>query len=68
MIGSKYHTVKSEVLCIRLALYGNSGSATKPPWLSPLHWSHKVVMTQAFLLTELMNHLLSALRLQSSSQ
>lgn len=50
MIGSKYHIAKSEVLHIGLALYGNSGDAAKPSWLSPSHRNHKVLMTGALLL------------------
>lgn len=58
MIGSNYHIIKSEVLHIALDMYWNSVPCT----------GVKVVMTRALLLTELMNHLLSALRLESSSQ
>lgn len=58
MIGSKYHIIKSEVLHITLDLYWNSVPCA----------GDKVVMTRALLLTELMNHLLPALRLESSSQ
>lgn len=63
MIGSKHHIVKSYVLHIRLALYRNSGNATMPSSLRHPQRSHKVIMTRALLLAEMMNCLLSALRL-----